>query len=258
MIDHQPGDLVCTASADVGLTELQDALAQNGQMLAVDPPQADAITVGEVFDRALFGPRAHRYGLPRDLLLGIRAELPDGLVVRGGGRVVKNVAGYDLPKLFCGAGGRLGRLLEVTVRLHPLPAATATLVCEPCDPAPLLPLAPACVEYASGGGVEPQLRVRFECPVARELAEAARRLVGGEVVLDDEPLWAELRERQAGLHRYDCLPTDASATAARLHADGAEVVLGRWARGWLFTDLEPPRRELSPLEQAVIGAMVGV
>lgn len=258
MIDHQPGDLVCTVPAGAGLAELQEVLARNGQMLALDPPQAEALTVGEVFDRALFGPRAHRYGLPRDLLLGIRAELPDGLVVRGGGRVVKNVAGYDLPKLFCGAGGRLGRLLEVTVRLHPLPAATATLVCEPCDAAPLLALAPACVEYASGDGAGAQLLVRFECPVAHELAEAARGVAGGAVVSDDEPLWAAQRERQAGLHRYDCLPSDAAATAARLQEDGAQVVLGRWARGWLFADLEPPRRELSPLEEAVIGAMVGV
>jgi glycolate oxidase FAD binding subunit len=258
VIDHQPGDLVCTVSADVGLAELQAVLAEQGQMLALDPPQADAVTVGEVFDRALFGPRAHRYGLPRDLLLGIQAELPDGLVVRGGGRVVKNVAGYDLPKLFCGAGGRLGRLVELTVRLHPLPAATATLVCAPCDPAPLLPLAPACVEYAGGDGGDPRLLVRFECPVAGDLAEAARAVAGGEVVLDDESLWAQQRERQAGLHRHDCLPADAAATVGRLRGDGATAVLGRWARGWLFSDLEPPVQELSALEEAVIGAMIGV
>jgi glycolate oxidase FAD binding subunit len=258
VIDHRPGDLVCTADAAASLAELQEVLAAAGQMLALDPPQAGAITVGEVFDRALFGPRAHRYGLPRDLLLGIRAELPDGLVVRGGGRVVKNVAGYDLPRLFCGAGGRLGRLLEVTVRLHPLPAATATLVCEPRDPSPLLPLAPACVEYAGGDEIEPRLLVRFECAAARELAGAARALVGGDVVVDDELLWAKQRERQAGLHRFDCLPTEAAATAERLHAAGARVVLGRWARGWLFADVEPPRRELSALEEAVIGAMIGV
>ncbi|HUZ84473.1 MAG TPA: FAD-binding protein, partial [Gaiellales bacterium] len=143
MIDHQPGDLVCTVSADVTLAELQAALAGRGQMLALDPPGAAATPIGDVFDRGLFGPRAHRYGLPRDLVLGIRAELVDGTVVRSGGRVVKNVAGYDLSKLFTGARGRLGRLLELTVRLHPLPPTTATLVCEPCDPAPLLRLAPA-------------------------------------------------------------------------------------------------------------------
>ena len=74
-------------------------------MLALDPPGAERLTVGEAFDRALFGPRAHRYGLPRDLLLGVALRLPDGTVVRGGGKVVKNVAGYDLPKLFTGAQG---------------------------------------------------------------------------------------------------------------------------------------------------------
>ena len=95
--------------------------AGSGQMLALDPPDDGGLTVGEAFDRALFGPRAHRYGLPRDLILGVRVRLPDGTVARGGGKVVKNVAGYDLPKLLTGAHGRLGELLELTLRLHPLP-----------------------------------------------------------------------------------------------------------------------------------------
>ena len=110
------------------MDELQATLAGAGQMLALDPPGDERLTVGDVFDRGLFGPRAHRYGRPRDLILGIRARLPGGEEIRGGGKVVKNVAGYDLPKLFTGAEGRLGRLLELTLRLHPLPARTCTLV----------------------------------------------------------------------------------------------------------------------------------
>ena len=128
LLEHEAGDLVCTVEAGIPLAELQDALARKGQMLALDPPGADRLTVGEVFDRGLFGPRAHRYGRPRDLILGVTVRLADGLVARGGGKVVKNVAGYDLPKLFTGARGRLGELLELTVRLYPLPAATATVV----------------------------------------------------------------------------------------------------------------------------------
>ena len=122
VIEHEAGDLTCTVEAATPLHELQGQLAGSGQMLALDPPGGAALTVGEVFDRALFGPRAHRYGRPRDLVLGIRARLPGGELIRGGGKVVKNVAGYDLPKLFTGAQGRLGELLELTVRLHPLPA----------------------------------------------------------------------------------------------------------------------------------------
>ena len=171
-------------------------LARGGQMLALDPPGAAGLTVGEAFAAAAFGPRAHRYGPPRDLVLGVTVRLADGTVARAGGRVVKTVAGYDLPKLFTGAGGRLGEILELTLRLHPLPAPTCTVVAAPADPAALEPLAPACVEYA---WPPEQMLVRFESPVARALAEQAARLVGGELVDDDEALWAEHRERAAGL-----------------------------------------------------------
>ena len=77
-------------------------------MLALDPPGAERLTVAEAFSSAVTGPRAHGYGLPRDLLLGVALRLPDGSVVHGGGRVVKNVAGYDLPRLAVGSAGRLG------------------------------------------------------------------------------------------------------------------------------------------------------
>ncbi|HVI35245.1 MAG TPA: FAD-binding oxidoreductase, partial [Gaiellales bacterium] len=119
VIEHEAGDLTCTVEAQTPMVELQAALARAGQMLALDPPGDERLTVGDVFDRGLFGPRAHHYGRPRDLILGIRARLPGGAEIRGGGKVVKNVAGYDLPKLFTGAEGRLGRLLELTLRLHP-------------------------------------------------------------------------------------------------------------------------------------------
>ena len=76
MINHSPGDLIATVSADVGLAELNTELAKAGQMLALDPPGADRLTVAEVFDQALSGPRSHRYGEPRDLVLGMEVELP--------------------------------------------------------------------------------------------------------------------------------------------------------------------------------------
>jgi glycolate oxidase FAD binding subunit len=249
VIEHEAGDLTCTVEAETPLDELQAQLAARGQMLALDPPPGHALSVGEVFDRALFGPRAHRYGLPRDLVLGVRVRLADGRVVRGGGKVVKNVAGYDLPKLFTGAEGRLGRLLELTLRLHPLPAATCTLVAPPCDPRPLEPLAAACVEYS---WPDDRMLVRFESPVADRLAAAAAELVGGELVADDAALWDEQRARQSGLELHRCLPADAVAACTRLRADGASRIVGRWARGWLFADVAAEQRPLSPLELRVI------
>ncbi len=253
VIEHEAGDLTCTVEAGTPLAELQEHVGRRGQMLALDPP-ADGLTVGEVFDRALFGPRAHRYGRPRDLVLGIAARLPGGERIRGGGKVVKNVAGYDLPKLFTGAHGRLGALLELTLRLHPLPAETCTLATELCDPAVFEPFAPACVEYR---WPDERLLVRFESPVADALAAAAREAAGGVIVADDEPLWEEQRSLQAGLHLHRCPPAECASSAERMRAQGASVIVGRWARGWLFADVPAAERPLSDLERRVIARFAG-
>ena len=249
VIEHEAGDLTCTVEAATPMPELATALARHGQMLARDPPGMAELTVGDVFDRALFGPRAHRYGLPRDLVLGIRARLADGSEVKGGGKVVKNVAGYDLPKLFTGARGVLGELLELTLRLHPLPSSTATVVAPLGDVTAFEPWHPACVE---GLAPEGTMRVRFESRVAGPLARAAAQAAGGEVVDDDEALWAEHRERQAGLALWRCPPASCAEHAATLAERGATRVVGRWARGWLFADIEPPAVEPTPLERRVI------
>jgi len=247
VIEHEPGDLTCTVSAGVSLTELQETLARGGQMLALDPPDAARLTVGEAFATAAFG--------PRDLVLGVTVRLADGTVARGGGRVVKTVAGYDLPKLFTGARGRLGEILELTLRLHPLPASTCTVVTAPTDPTVLEPLAPACIEYA---WPPERMFVRFESPVAPELAEQARELVGGDVVSGDESLWEEHRERAAGLTLTRCLPADAPETVEALRAAGATVIVGRYARGLLFADVQLPGRaphgHLEALERRVVEA----
>ena len=248
VITHEAGDLTCTVEAGVYLAELQEHVARGGQMLALDPPD-HGLTVGAVFDRALFGPRAHRYGLPRDLVLGVRARLADGTVVHGGGKVVKNVAGYDLPKLFTGAHGLLGELLELTLRLHPLPAATMTLVAPPFDPHVVERFHPACVEIAWPGET---MLVRFESPVAAELARAAQAEIGGELILDDERLWADHRERQHGLHLHRCLPADVGLTVEQLAGRGATAVVGRPARGWLFADVAVDESVPTALEQRVI------
>ncbi len=251
MIDHRPGDLVCTVEAEVGLAELNRELAREGQLLALDPPGAERLVVGEVFDRALSGPLSHSHGEPRDLVLGLTVELADGTVARSGGKVVKNVAGYDLGKLFTGAHGRLGRIRELTVRLHPLPVATCTVVTEPTDPRVLEPLAPACVELGWPGD---GMLVRFASPVAAGLAERALELVGGRILDDDDRLWEAHRERAGGLAAVRCLPGETAATLGRLRAEGATEVVGRWARGRLFADVEVAPPPLSALETRVVEA----
>jgi glycolate oxidase FAD binding subunit len=123
VLEHAAGDLVARVQAGATMGHLAEVLAQAGQRLALDvPPQ---VTVGGVIATGLAGPLRLRYGSPRDLLLGITVVRPDGVVARSGGKVVKNVAGYDLGKLFAGSHGTLGLITEATFRLHPIPQAAA-------------------------------------------------------------------------------------------------------------------------------------
>jgi glycolate oxidase FAD binding subunit len=126
VLEHAAGDLVVKVEAGARLADLQAALAPAGQWLALDPPEPGA-TVGGVVAANASGPRRLRYGTVRDLIIGITVVLADGTVAHAGGKVVKNVAGYDLAKLFCGSLGTLGLIAEATFRLHPRPAAAGVV-----------------------------------------------------------------------------------------------------------------------------------
>lgn len=125
LIDHAVGDMTVTVEAGMKLADLQRALAPSGQFLPLDPLYADQATVGGLIATANAGSLRQRYGGVRDLLLGITFARADGKLVKAGGRVVKNVAGYDMMKLFTGSFGTLGILTQVTFRLY-APAATST------------------------------------------------------------------------------------------------------------------------------------
>jgi len=128
VIEHAAGDLVARVQAGTTIGRLASVLAQAGQQLALDAP-AHA-TVGGVVATGTAGPRRFRYGAPRDLLIGLTVVRADGVVAHSGGKVVKNVAGYDLGKLFSGSQGTLGVITEATFRLHPLPAAVTYVTAE--------------------------------------------------------------------------------------------------------------------------------
>ena len=121
LVEHEPGDLTATAEAGLTLDALQAALRARGQWLSLDPPDSACATVGGVIAANASGPRRHLYGTVRDLLIGVTVVTADGAVVRGGGKVVKNVAGYDLPKLFVGSYGTLGIVVSATFKLRPVP-----------------------------------------------------------------------------------------------------------------------------------------
>ncbi len=112
--EYSPDDMVVTAGAGMSLDNLQAELQARGQLLPLDPPCADRATLGGIVATNAQGLWQAAYGLPRDRLLGVRVVLANGTVVKGGGKVVKNVAGYDLCKLFAGSWGTLGFITEVT------------------------------------------------------------------------------------------------------------------------------------------------
>ena len=131
VIEHVPGDQVVRVQAGIKLQDLQERLAGSDQMLGIDPPEKDAgATVGGVVAANSSGPRRYRYGTIRDLIIGITVVLSDGTVAKAGGKVVKNVAGYDLSKLFTGSLGTLGVIAECNFRLHPRPEAARTVAVE--------------------------------------------------------------------------------------------------------------------------------
>ena len=126
VLEHAAGDLVVRAEAGVTLETLQAAVGAAGQRLALNPPEVGA-TLGGVVAANPSGSLRLRYGTVRDLLIGVTVVLADGTVAKAGGKVVKNVAGYDLCKLFTGSLGTLGVVVETIWRLHPLPAARRTV-----------------------------------------------------------------------------------------------------------------------------------
>jgi glycolate oxidase FAD binding subunit len=204
ILEHEAGDLTVAVEAGVRLSELDARLAGAGQMLALDPPGDP--TIGACLAGDLSGPRRHRYGAPRDLVLGVTVVLADGTVASSGGKVVKNVAGYDLGKLFCGSRGRLGLIARAALRLHPRPAAEGTHVvtvddsddayriCQLVHRSQLTPSACDLLWRGSGS----RLALLFEGSdraVAAQLS-TARELLGGEPA--DGSVWEESRAWQAG------------------------------------------------------------
>ena len=128
VVDYTPEDQTITVEAGLTFAELDRILAEHGQMLPLDVVDRARSTIGGVVATNAHGKRRQRYGTAKDLIVGVTIVRPDGVIARGGGKVVKNVAGFDLPKLMVGSLGTLGAIATVTLRLYPLPQTTRTLV----------------------------------------------------------------------------------------------------------------------------------
>jgi glycolate dehydrogenase FAD-binding subunit len=173
VLEHAEGDLIVRAEAGVRLDALQEVLGKAEQFLALDPPEQGA-TLGGIVAAGASGPLRHRYGTARDLLIGITVVLADGTVARSGGKVVKNVAGYDLGKLFAGSLGTLGLIAEVTFRLHPRASAVTGATME--------------VDRPERAGEAAQALAHAQlAPAAMELAWPDQSGPGRLVVMIEEP-----------------------------------------------------------------------
>lgn len=128
VVEHRPADLTVTVEAGCTVQALQDVLRQSGQYVPLDPPMPALATVGGVLATGLGGPLSTAFGLPRDLVIGMRAVLANGSVVKNGGIVVKNVTGYAMDRLYIGAMGTLAVIAEATFKVTPIPRAEATVV----------------------------------------------------------------------------------------------------------------------------------
>jgi glycolate oxidase FAD binding subunit len=229
LIEHEPGDLTATVEAGMTVAALQSALRARGQWLSLDPAEPERATIGGVIAANASGPRRHLYGTARDLLIGVTVVTGEGVIVRGGGKVVKNVAGYDLPKLFAGSFGTLGILVEVTLKLRPAPDAER-LVSVGFD---RLKDAGAAARAVMASDLIPSALDLLDAEAARPLGlAAAPALAVGFDGLLEQVEWqcAELARLTAPLggHRVETLSPDTwsrLATAARSAFDAPAAVM---------------------------------
>ncbi len=259
-LEHNAGDLTASFAAGVPLARAQSELAAAGQRISLDPPlgrEGDALsTIGGIFATADAGPLRHRYGAPRDLILGITVALSDGTIARSGGRVIKNVAGYDLGKLFTGSFGTLGAILAVNVRLHQLPESTATVSGSSPEPANLAAVALALaraplelealdVAWCEGKG---SVLARVEgAAVARrgdQIARVMRDLGLHDVLIttDDDAIWARQRSgqrsREQAIVRFAARPSQLAEVLSAARLVSGRLV-GRAALGISYLALDP-------------------
>ena len=222
VLAHEPADMTVMVEPGVRLADLQQRLAQHGQFLPLDPAAGAAATIGGVLAANASGPLRHAFGTARDWLIGVRVVHGDGSASKSGGRVVKNVAGYDMHKLHVGAHGTLGVIVEATFKLAPLPTARRTLVVSCASP-------------------------RAACEVALAAWDAGLALRRLEVLspamsatLAGDGVWTLLVETAGGAGAVDRSERDLRSMAASRGAGVAaidDVVWSRWSQEFRPRDL---------------------
>ena len=253
---HDPGALTLVARVGTALAEIQAALAAERQMLAFEPPDFGALlgrsgqsTIGGVVAANASGPRRLSGGAARDSLIGVRFVDGTGMVVKNGGRVMKNVTGLDLARLMAGARGTLGLLTEVAFRVLPEPEQVATLVVPVAEPAQAVAVmaaamaSPFDVTGAAWVGGEVLLRIEgFAASVAYRSETLLQRLGLAGGVEPGAVRWLAVRDvaafqdRPGDVWRLSVKPSDAPGIVAKA---GAEKMVLDWAGGLIWLLVEP-------------------
>lgn len=263
ILEHAWSDLTVTVEAGCTIQVLQETLAQHGQRLALDPLWPEKATVGGILSVNDSGALRLRFGALRDLIIGITIALPDGTLASSGGKVVKNVAGYDLPKLMTGAFGTLGVITRAVFRLHPLPrnsrSFTTTANAEETQRLALAiqdsKLAHVAIQSRFSGEEAASIDILFEGTEAGLDAQAIqlRALCGSAQISEAssavwnarQDLWSFSNSTETVIAKISVLPSDIARVVGLLRrtADSAQV---RWKSlfyatglGWLR--LEGPR-----------------
>jgi glycolate oxidase FAD binding subunit len=256
VIEHAWADLTVSVEAGCIIKNLQNALAERGQRIAVDPLWPERATVGGILSTNDSGSLRIRYGALRDLIIGVTIALPDGTLASSGGKVVKNVAGYDLPKLATGALGTLGVITRAIFRLHPLPRNIGwfTFAARDLDDANRVLLAvqdswltPTGLQARFTAGAAHAVDVRFEGTDAglaaqavalRKLAAPATEIATSDAVWQArEELWSSAEP--AAIAKFSVLPASVAETCGRIRhlADSLGVqwraVVQGTGLGWL-------------------------
>lgn len=242
IVSYEPTELVLTARAGTPLTEIEAALATNRQMLPFEPPHfGPGATLGGCVAAGLSGPRRAYAGAVRDYVLGVRMIDGKGEILRFGGQVMKNVAGYDVSRLMAGSLGTLGLLLEVSLKILPLPAEELTLRFDMAEREALeamnrwaaQPLSLSATCYHEGA-----LTVRLSGALAA--VRSVRQKLGGEIVEDADSFWHRVREQLHPFFHAETLwrlslPSNAPAVAV----PGRQLVEWGGALRWLASDAPP-------------------
>jgi glycolate oxidase FAD binding subunit len=265
VLEHPWQDLTCTVQAGCTWQHLQEALKQHGQFVALDPLWPERATVGGILATNDSGSLRHRYGSLRDLVIGMTLVLPNGTIARSGGKVVKNVAGYDLCKLLTGSFGTLAVITEATFRLHPLPQHTQTFTVSAPQAAQVAPLMASirashlltqAIQLRSdtnGFHLDIQLNAHPEAKQS-DVLQKMTLVAGLQIERTSDSVWTArenlLTEREVFLLKIGMLPTDVAQIADDIIRLGGIFVAQ--SLGVIYASFPNVRKD-----HAVLGSLYG-